>query len=1021
MTNRTESRRTVTVVFTDVAGSTGLGESLDPEAVRRVMERYFETVSAVLARHGGTVEKFIGDAVMAVFGVPRLHEDDALRAVRAAVEMRVELASLNEELQRDWGVTLRTRTGVNTGEVVSGDPSSGQALVTGDAVNTAARLEQLAGGDEILIGDATHRLTANATRVEPVEPLQARGKKGPVAAWRLLEVHGDDPYLRRLDTPLVGRRDELAQLGDAYARVVRQRSCALFTLVGPAGIGKSRLTLEFIQSVADEAQVLPGRCLPYGEGITFWPLAEIVRGLGGADAKRTIAELMGDDPDGDRIAAQVASLIGRSQTPATTDEAGWAIRRMLETIARERPLVVLLEDVNWAESTLLDLIEHIAEWSRDAPIMLLCSARDELLDMRPTWGGGLRNATTAFLEPLSEEDSEELIGHLAADQTIDDPTARRLALLAGGNPLFVEQLLATIGSGQQLDVTALSTIHAVISARLDALSSPERTVIECASVIGKEFSAAPLVALLAGELDAAGVTETLLGLTRKDLIRPARSAFHGAAAHRFGHLLVRDAAYGRLPKRRRAELHEHLAGWIGTMQSGPDGEFSEVVGYHLEQAHRLRTELGPLDEAGGRLAIEAGRELMAAGLRAQARMDAPAAANLLGRAAALLVDDPDARREVLPELALACAGIPDLPRARALLDELLDGAVSARDQRGEQRALLCLAHALWISTGSWAALAHATERSIPVFERAGDERWLVRAWLWRAFAHQGNSQYGPAATALEQARLNLPGSGGMAEELMVFGNLALCLWLGPVRSEQAIERCRELIETERDRHSAAEAFVAVPLALLLAGAGRIQQAYSVFKTGSELLDQVPSVARSEISQFAGMIHLMGGDPARAEVELRSALATADPLSDHITNRCEAASLLAHCLVDEGNTREAATWAEASRSAAAPDDLGNQIAWRTAIVRVEARNGGADPAVSLAREAVELAERTDAPGMQGDALMAEAEAQLRAGSVDHARAAAERALERYRSKGITASARRADELLAAIAAGDPVRS
>ena len=233
------------------------------------------------------------------------------------------------------------------------------------------------------------------------------------------------------------------------------------------------------------------------------------------------------------------------------------------------------------------------------------------------------------------------------------------------------------------------------------------------------------------------------------------------------------------------------------MQSGPDGEFSEMVGYHLEQAHRLRTELGPLDEAGRRLAIEAGRELTAAGLRAQARMDAPAAANLLGRAAALLVDDPEARREVLPELALAYAGIPDLPRARALLDELLDVAVSALDQRGEQRALLCLAHALWTSTGSGAALAHAAERAIPVFERAGDERWLVRAWLWRAFAHQGNSQYGPAAEALEQARLHLPGSGGMAEERMVFGNLALCLWMGPVPSEQAIDRCRELIETER--------------------------------------------------------------------------------------------------------------------------------------------------------------------------------------------------------------------------------
>ncbi|MDX6549027.1 MAG: hypothetical protein QOG33_2577 [Gaiellales bacterium] len=1007
------------MVFTDVTGSTDLGESLDPEAVRRVMERYFETVSAVLARHGGTVEKFIGDAVMAVFGVPRVHEDDALRAVRAAIEMRAELATLNTELQTDWGVMLRTRTGINTGEVVAGDPSGGQALVTGDAVNTAARLEQLAGADEILIGEATQRLTANAVSVESVEPLQARGKRAPVSAWRLLEVHGDDPYLRRLDTPLVGRRDELAQLADAYARAVRQRSCALFTLIGPAGIGKSRLTLEFVQSVEHEARVLTGRCLPYGEGITFWPLAEIVRRLGGDDAERTIAELMADDPEGRRVAAQVASLVGRAESPATTQDAGWAIRRMFEALARDQPLVISLEDVNWAEPTLLDLIEYIAEWSREAPIMLLCSARDQLLDIRPTWGGGLRNATTAFLEPLSDRESAELIGNLAAGQPLDEPTARRLAALAGGNPLFVEQLLATVAAGQRLDVTALSTIHAVISARLDALSADERNVIECASVIGKEFSAEPLVELLADDTNAAVTAETLRGLTRKDLIRPVRSAFDGVSQHRFGHLLVRDAAYGRLPKRRRAELHEGFANWMRSTQPAHEAELSEVIGYHLEQAHHLRTELGPLDAAGRRLAIEAGRELVAAGLRAQRRMDAPAAVNLLGRAAALLAQDPDARRDLLPELALACAGLPDLPRAKALLDEALDAALAAGDQRGEQRALLCLAYVLWTSTGSGAALARSAERSIPVFERAGDDRWLVRSWLWRAFAHQGNSQYGPAAVALERARDHLPESGGMAEERMVFGNLALSLWLGPVPSDQAIEHCRELIVNEREQHGAAAVLVTVTLAMLLAGTGRLDQAYSVLASEAKLLDQVPSVARAEILQFKGMIHLMGGDPAAAEAELHAALVASEPFSDQVS-RCEAAAGLAHCLVDLGKLGEAATWAETSRAAAAPDDLGNQIAWRMAIARVEAQAGGGDQAVSLAREAVELAELTDAPSMQGDALMAEAEAQQRAGHPDRARAAAERALERYQDKGITASAARATSLITAIASRDPAR-
>jgi class 3 adenylate cyclase/tetratricopeptide (TPR) repeat protein len=1016
--NRTESRRTVTVVFTDVTGSTGLGESLDPEAVRRVMERYFETASAVLVRHGGTVEKFIGDAVMAVFGVPRLHEDDALRAARAAVEMRTELAALNDELERDWGVRLRTRTGVNTGEVVAGDPAGGQALVTGDAVNIAARLEQLAGPDEILIGEATHALTANATRAEPVEPLQARGKRAPVTAWRLLEVHGDDPYLRRLDTPLVGRREELAQLRDAYTRAVRQRSCALFTLIGPAGIGKSRLTLEFVRSVQDEARVLTGRCLPYGEGITYWPLAEIVRGLGGEDVQGAIAGLLADDPERERVAALVASLVGQSEVTAGTDDVGWAMRRLLEALASERPLVISLEDVNWAEPTLLDLIEQIAEWSREAPIMILCSARDELIELRPTWAGGLRNATTALLEPLSASESVALIDHLSSDQQIDQPTARRVASMAAGNPLFVEQLLATVGAGQRLDVTTLSTIHAVISARLDALSVAERTVIECASVMGKEFSSQPLDAMLAVDAGGAAVAETLARLARKDLIRPTRSPFDAGDAYRFGHLLVRDAAYARLPKHRRAQLHERFAGWIGASATAHEAELSEVIGYHLEQAHQLRTELGPLDEAGRGLALGAGRALVAAGLRAQRRMDAPAAVNLLGRAAALLTDQPQARCEVLPELALANAGLPDLPRARELLDEALDAALAAGDSCGEQRALLAHAHALWTSTGSGEPLAHAADRAIPVFEQAGDDRWLVRAWLWRAFAHQGESQYGPAAVALEQARRHLPATGGMAEERSVFGNLALSLWLGPVPSGEAIDRCRRLIATERERHSAAEAFVTVPLAMLLAGVGRLDEAYALLETASELFDRAPNVTRPEISLYTGLIHLMGGDPERAERSLRAALEPARPFSEQVS-MCETAAGLAHCLVDLGTIDEAARWAETSRTTAAPDDLGNQIAWRTAVARVDARRDGRR-AAAIAHEGVELAERTDAPSMQGDALMAEAEVRRLSGDADAARSAAEQALERYRSKGITASAGRAQTLLQALAAGDAAR-
>ena len=503
-----------------------------------------------------------------------------------------------------------------------------------------------------------------------------------MVAWRLLGVPGTDAYRRRLDTPLVGRRDELAQLRHAYARSVSQRSCALFTVIGPAGIGKSRLTLEFLRSVRDEATVLRGRCLPYGEGITYWPLVEIGRRIAGG-GEDDLRALIGDEHDAEPVAAALASVIGRSQTPVSIDDAGWAVRRLFESLARERPLVVSFEDVNWAEPTLLDLIEHIAEWTRDAPVMLVCTAREELIEQRPTWAGGLRNAATAFLEPLSDGDSAELVEQLGGELAAAGDTVSRVVALSGGNPLFVEQLLATMGSEQQPDVGALSTIHAVIGARLDALSPVERELLECASVIGKEFWPEPVYAAMRED-----PKDTLSELMRKDLVRHARSAFHGQAAYRFGHLLVRDAAYARIPKRRRAELHERFVAWMDTADPGEEPEIADVIGYHLEQAHRLRAELGPPDEAARALATRAGGALAEAGSRAQRRMDAPAAANLLSRAAALYADERPARLELLPELALAQLLIGELERARGTLDEALSTSIELADRRNEQRALM---------------------------------------------------------------------------------------------------------------------------------------------------------------------------------------------------------------------------------------------------------------------------------------------------------------------------------------------
>ncbi len=387
------TRKVVTILFADVAGSTALGELLDPEAVRALMDRYFALMRRIIEAHGGTVEKFIGDAVMAVFGIPVVHEDDALRAVRAADEIRAALET--GDLFAAGDQTVRFRTGINTGEVFAGDPGSGQAFVTGDAVNTAARLEQAASPGEILLGRLTWQLVRDAVSVEPVDPISAKGKADPLPAYRLLALDpGVADHHRGHEAPLVGREHELAALTDVFDQVVSGRICQLVTLLGTAGAGKSRLVAEFAASADRDATVLRGRCLSYGEGITYWPIGEIVRAAAGigesdsADAARTkLRARLDGEPEADTIAARVASAIGLSTDPAPQEEVFWAIRKLWEHLAGERPLIVIIEDIHWAEPTLLDLIEHIVDYTRDRPILLLCPARPELSAVREGWPG----------------------------------------------------------------------------------------------------------------------------------------------------------------------------------------------------------------------------------------------------------------------------------------------------------------------------------------------------------------------------------------------------------------------------------------------------------------------------------------------------------------------------------------------------------------------------------------------------------------------------------------------------------
>jgi len=519
-----EQRKVVTVLFCDLVGSTALGESTDPEALRGRMRRYFEDLRVIIERHGGTVEKFVGDAVMAVFGIPVSHEDDALRAVRAASEMRAAIAEHG----------LEARIGINTGEVVVG--GEGETLVTGDAVNVAARLEQAAAATETLIGAETRLLVRDAVKVEPVEPLALKGKSELVEAFRLLGVldHAD-PLARRLETPLVGRDRQRQRLWHDYEDAVADSTCRLFTLLGPAGIGKSRLVADFLDRVADTADVLRGRCLSYGEGITYWPLVEILIAIGVA-------------PD---------SVIGTSPP-----ETQLAFRRLLEARAAKRPQVVVIDDLQWAEPVFVDLVEHIADLSRDARVFLLCIARTELLDSRPGWGGGKLNATSLLLEPLRAEECEALIDRLVAYAPLDAQLRGRITTASAGNPLYVEEMLAMVrehGGGDEIVVPP--TIHALLQARIDSLDGDVRVVMERGAVEGEVFHRGA-VSVLSPDLLRPVVASHLATLVRKELIRSTAPTFPDDEGFRFRHLLIRDAAYEALPKATRAELHERFAEWL---------------------------------------------------------------------------------------------------------------------------------------------------------------------------------------------------------------------------------------------------------------------------------------------------------------------------------------------------------------------------------------------------------------------------------------------------------------------------
>jgi class 3 adenylate cyclase/tetratricopeptide (TPR) repeat protein len=1013
-TQPAETRKTVTVLFCDITGSTAMGEKLDPESLRRVMSGYFDAMETVLKRHGAAVEKFIGDAIMAVFGIPTLHEDDALRAVRAAADMRDALATLNNALDAEYGIRIATRTGVNTGEVVAGDPAAGQKLVTGDAVNVAARLEQAARPDECLIGPETHRLVRDVVRAEPVEPLELKGKSERVPAWRIVDVLPDAPaYTRPIDAPFVGRSDELAALRQAFAAAVERRVCRLVTIVGPPGIGKSRLVRELAGSVADSARVLVGRCLPYGEGITYWPLAEIVHQVaGGDDALARVTELVAAEEEAALIADRVAAPIGAAETAGPPEETAWAFRKLFEALARERPLLAIVDDIHWAEPTLLDLLEYLVSFSADAPILLLCLARGDLFDSRPSWAAPRPNATLLELTPLSEAESEGLIERLLGGRDLAASARARIAEAAEGNPLFVEQMLAMHAEegAQNGELVVPPTINALLAARIDRLEPEERVVVERAAVEGRVFHRNAVAELLPAAAQQRLGTQ-LMSLIRKEFIRPDRALFRGDDGFRFGHILIRDAAYESMAKELRADLHGRFADWLERTAADRLSEFEEILGYHLEQACRYRAELRPRDERSAELASRAAEHLAAAGRRAHGRGDLPAAAGLLSRATALLPKEDRRRLELLPTLAEALMQTGDFAGAESLLAEAVESASAGGLPSLEAHALVASAFLReHMDPEGWADGAERlAQRAIAISEQTDDERGLARAWRLLAEVHWHRSLAVAAEEACERAVEHARRAGDRREEAESLSLLARMGPYGPTPVPQAISRCDEIISNaEGDRK--VEAFALAERAVLLAMAGSFTEACASSERSRAILQELDlRLPLANAAMRFGDAAQLGGDLARAEEELRFAYELLESMGEK-SYLSTAAAFLADVVYEDGRYEEARQLTEIAEQAASEDDAVSQIMWRSVRAKSLARSGAFAEAESLARAAVAAAARTDLITERADAHADLGEVLRLAGRVDEAIPVLDDAHRLYEQKGNVVAARRIGSLL-----------
>ncbi|HVA29764.1 MAG TPA: AAA family ATPase [Gaiellaceae bacterium] len=926
-------RKLATVMFVDLVSSTELVADADPEVVRRKVSRFFDQASHCIVTHGGTVEKFAGDAVMAAFGVPLSHEDDAERAVRAGLST----------LERVYELGLEVRVGIEAGEVVT-EGGAQSTFATGEAVNLAARLQQAAEPGEILIGPGAASLVRDRVELAEVGPLELRGWREPIAVHRVICAAEPGASIGGLKSPLVGREAELELLENTFARAVRDRRASLFTIYGDPGVGKSRLAREFVAGV-EGATVLLGRCLPYGEGVTYWPLAEMVKasaGIADDDPLDTAHEKLRACCEDEEVADLLGLAVGVLEAlegERSQQEIAWAARAWAEQLAQAQPLVLVFEDVHWGEEPLLELVEHLAATVREAPLLLVCVARRELLDVHPSWGGGRVRAIAIELEPLQAEESAQLVEALTADLELPVDTQTVLAKTEG-NPLFMEETVRMLAERPRAGSERIpDTLQQLIAARIDRLPGPERALVQRAAAMGRIFMRGALEHLSPELEDVRGELEKLVS---RDLVVPEqRATISGEEAFKFKHVLIREVAYSGLAKSARADLHRGYAVWLGERAGD---ELLEIRAFHLDQATRLLEELD--GAAPPELAEAAADALTRAGRRALSREALRSARKLLLRAVELA---PTLNRRYLA--ARAAWRLADMTAVVVEMEEVAAAAALAGEHQLHGRALSALAEATLHHRADAVTARRLAEQAVEVLQDEPPQIRFEPLWVAaQVAAWFGDSEEFQhwATRALEAAR---EAARKDLEAIVVHGLAnAYVLRLQLDEAAPLIERAAELAEETGSIAGRASALGVRGVFDFMSG--RPVDAEAAFAAARALHAETGMATREAVAtMMVGRAAFAQGDLGRAESLLREAARSLKGLGDR-GSLCEAQRVLAMVLVRLGRLDEAERWALEARETVGPEDRVSIATTKFALGIVRAAQKRDAEAEALIHEAVD---------------------------------------------------------------------